>query len=120
VLPAGDTGGERGVDVLEGGFGGGAGDGVVRLADAGEDAAGFGLAGGGVVTGFEAEKGVFEGEVKVGRFEAESFTELLAGGFAVAGLQERVAEVLKDVGASGSEGRGFFEVKDGSVVVVKT
>ena len=57
------------------------------IANAGEDAAGFGFAGGRIVAGFEAEKGVFEGEMKVGGFEPHGFAELLAGGFAVAGFQ---------------------------------
>jgi hypothetical protein len=120
MLPAGDAGGERGVDVLERGFGCGAGGGVVRLANAGEDAAGFGFAGGSVVACFEAEEGVLEGQMKVGWREAEGLAELLASSVAVACFQERVAEVFADVGARGSEGRGFFEVDDGGVIVVKT
>ena len=87
VLPARDPGGERRVDIAERLRRGGAGDRVVRIADAGEDAAGFGFAGGSVVAGFEAEKGVFEGEMQVGWFEPHGVAELLPRGFAVAGLQ---------------------------------
>ena len=97
------------VDVPEGLGGGGARDRVVRVADAGEDAAGFGFTGRRVVARFEAEKSVFEREMKVRGFETHGFAELLASGFAVAGFQQRVGEILADVGAIRRERRGLFE-----------
>jgi hypothetical protein len=56
--------------------------------------------------------------MKIGRGESHGLAELLAGGFAVAGLQQSVGEVLADIGAAGRQGRGLPEERDGVVVVV--
>ena len=87
LLPSCDAGGERRVDVLESLRRRSAGSRIARIADAGEDAAGFGFAGRGVFAGFVAEKRVFERDMKIGGIEPHGFAELFARGVAVAGLQ---------------------------------
>jgi hypothetical protein len=102
LLPSGDAGAKRFIDVAESLCGGGALFGVWRgVPNAREDAAGLGLARGGVVTGFEAEEGVLEGDVSIGRVKFDGFAELFAGGFGVAGFEQRVGEVFTDVRAGG-------------------
>jgi hypothetical protein len=118
LLPAGDTRGQRRIYILKRLLGRSARGGVVRLANAVEDAACFGFAGGGVVAGFEAEEGVFEGEVEIIRLEPQGFAELVAGGFAVAGFQQCVGKVLADIGAAGGECGSAFEVRYRGVIVV--
>ena len=120
LLPALDACGQRRVDVVECLRGGGAGGGVGRFADAREDAAGFGFAGGCVIARFVAEKGVFEGEMKIRRFESEGFAELVARGFTVAGFEQRVGQVLMDVGPIRGKSRGLFEEGNGRVVIVRS
>jgi len=119
LLPALDAGGERRVDVIECLGGGGAGDRVARFADPREDAPGFRFAGRGVVARFVTEEGIFEREVKIGGFEFEGFAELVAGGFAVAGLEQRVAQVLVDIGSLRCQRRGLLEEGNGGVVIAR-
>jgi hypothetical protein len=101
LRPAFDAAGQGRVDIVECLRGGGPGGGVARFADAGENTASFRFAGGCVIACFVAEEGVFEGEMKVRRFEVEGFAELVARGFAVAGFEQRVGQVLVDIGAIG-------------------
>lgn len=88
------------------------------MADAIEDAARFGFAGRSIVARFKAEESVFESKVKIVRFEAQSFAELLAGSFTVAGFQECVAEIFVDVSAAGRAYGCLFEVCDRGVIIV--
>jgi len=69
VLPTLDSGGERGVDVLEG-LGG---SGVAGLAEAIEDAAGLGL-----LLRLITKEGVLEGHLDVGGVKLHGFAELSA------------------------------------------
>jgi hypothetical protein len=109
LLPSFDACGQGRVDVVECLCCGGARFGIARFADAREDAAGFRFVGGGVIARFVAEEGVFEGEMKIRRFDFEGFAELVARGFAIAGLEQRVGQVLANISAIGCEGRGLFE-----------
>ena len=118
TLPPLDPGGQRRIDILECPRCCGARDRVGGIADAREDAAGFGFTGRGVVAGLKAEEGVFEGEMQIRRFELHGLAELLAGGLAVAGLQQGVGEVFADVGTVWRECCGFLEEGDGGVVIV--
>ncbi len=111
-LPASDALGERGVDVVEGLLGGGAGGGVAVLTDTVEGAAGFGFA-----PGFVAEVGVLEGGGEVAGIGAKDFSELIARGLGVAGFEEGVGEVLADRGLVGRVAEGLLEGGDGAIVV---
>src|SRR5207245_344851 len=87
--PAIDAGGERFVDIVEGGFGGG----IAGEAQAEKGAAGFGLE-----VGFVAEERVLEGGGGVGGVEEEGLMELIAGEGGFADFEVRIGEVLADVG----------------------
>jgi hypothetical protein len=56
--------------------------------------------------------------VEIGRVEPHGLAELFAGGVAIAGFQERVGEVLADIGTGGGDDRRFSEVLDRGVVIV--
>jgi hypothetical protein len=55
--------------------------------------------------------------MEVGRLQTHGLAELLPGGLAVTGLQQGVGEILVDIGAIRRESRGFFEERDGCIVV---
>ena len=108
ALPARDAGRERSIDVLECLFG----DWVAGLADAIEDAAGFGL-----LPGVVAKESVFQGHLGVGGVDAHGLAELFARGDVVTDLQIGVGQVFADGGAGGSDGDGLLKPGDGGVII---
>jgi hypothetical protein len=56
--------------------------------------------------------------MQIRRFELHGLAELLAGGLAVAGLQQGVGEVLTNIRAAGRERRGILEERDRGIVIV--
>jgi hypothetical protein len=74
-------------------------------------------AGAALLAGFEAEEGVFEGDVVVEGVKPHGLAEGLAGGGVLTDLKEGVGEVLEKRGAGGVERKGFAKEADGGGVV---
>jgi hypothetical protein len=57
--------------------------------------------------------------MKISRLDPHCLTELLPRGIAVAGFQQRIAEVLADIGAIRRRASRLFEEGYGGVVIVR-
>ena len=85
--PARDARFEGFVDIAEGLGGGGAAFRVgARVADMGEDPAGFGFAGRRFVARFEAKEGIFQRHMQIGWIRPHGLSKLPPGGFVLAGF----------------------------------
>jgi len=55
--------------------------------------------------------------MSIGGFQPQSFAELFPGGFAVAGFEQGIGEILVNIGAQRRERRSVAKALDGAVVI---
>src|SRR5258708_2052462 len=109
--PARDTFGQWPVNILKGLFGGG----VASLAHAVENPARDHF-----LISFVAEKGIFEGNMFVGRIEPHGFGKLIARSLVVADFQQGVSQIFSYRGAVRRQRDGLSKSGDGLVVILET
>src|SRR5439155_17845997 len=106
--PAIDSGGQRRVDVVECLFG----SGVSRLAQAVEDAAGFGF-----LASFVTEESVLERYLRVVGIGPHGFAELIPGHGGFPDFEVGIAEVLANSGAGGGGFQRLEKSSDRAIVI---
>ena len=72
----------------------------------------------GLLLGFVTEERVFERHVLIGRIQTHSFGELIASGFVLANLEQRVGQILANGGAIRGQRDALAKSGDGLIVII--